>query len=340
GLWNKALGELRDLLAREPYRLDLRVTLARTLWRARRREEAARAAQAILDQAPNCLVARLILGAYWCQEGRDEEGRELLQGAQELDPENREAARLLAGESPLRLREPCLEATGVAAEDVEEEEATPEQWPLSGGPSPAEPAPTAAASPVEELQPEEEHIVAPPSAALEKLLAGATDDQEEPEEEVPSGPPDEVAAEAAAGEPLPGPAAEGDAPYASEPAPEGPAAEEMPALLSPVAVLRRRLETAPDDHEARLALARALADSGQLDEALLLYDSLASPASGLLERVLADLEAVAATNAEHIGLRELMGDAYARAGRFQQAMEMYRWLLARDDRSDVAGGHA
>ena len=123
GLWNKAIAELHDLLAREPYRLDLRVTLARVLWRAKRRDEAAHVAQAVLDQAPNCLVARLILGTYWCQEGRDEEGRALLQGAQELDPENREAARLLGADSLLPPRVPHVEAEVSLSEGDAEDDA-------------------------------------------------------------------------------------------------------------------------------------------------------------------------------------------------------------------------
>lgn len=326
GLWNKALGELQDLLAREPYRLDLRVTLARTLWRARRREEAARVAQAILDQTPNCLVARLILGTYWCQEGREEEGYALLQGAQELDPENREAARLLAGESPLRLREPHLEALETVVDDLTSEEVEV-GWQGEAG----EPAPPAEAAveavPAAEEEPEAEAIVLPPSdESLQQLLARAAEAEEE------------SADESEGGEGLALPEGGGTAETHEDDALAVEPGEEAPEPLSRVAVLRRRLEAAPDDREATLELARALVDEGRLDEALPLYDSLATPASGMLDRVLADLEAVAAVNAEHIGLRELMGDAYARAGRFQEAMSMYRWLLARDEHSDAAGG--
>jgi tetratricopeptide (TPR) repeat protein len=326
GLWNKALGELQELLAREPYRLDLRVTLARTLWRARRREEAARVAQAILDQTPNCLVARLILGTYWCQEGREEEGYALLQGAQELDPENREAARLLAGESPLRLREPHLEALEAVVDDLTSEE-TEAAWQGEA----AEPAPAVEAAaetvPTAEEEPEAEAIVSPPSdESLQQLLARAAEAEEEPAEE----------AEAGEGPVLP--ESEGETEACEDGALVVEPGEEAPEPLSRVAVLRRRLEAAPDDREATLELARALVDEGRLDEALPLYDNLATPASGMLDRVLADLEAVAAVNSEHVGLRELMGDAYARAGRFQEAMSMYRWLLARDEHNDAAGG--
>ncbi len=327
GLWNKALGELQELLAREPYRLDLRVTLARTLWRARRREEAARVAQAILDQTPNCLVARLILGTYWCQEGREEEGYALLQGAQELDPENREAARLLAGESPLRLREPHLEALEAVVDDLTGEEVEAAWQGEAGEPAPAAEAVPAAEEEPEAEEPEAEAVVLPPSdESLQQLLARAAEAEEEP------------ADEAEGGEGLALPEGGGTTEAREDDALSVEPGEEAPEPLSRVAVLRRRLEAAPDDREATLELARALIDEGRLDEALPLYDSLATPASGMLDRVLADLEAVAAVNAEHVGLRELMGDAYARAGRFQEAMSMYRWLLARDEHSDAAGG--
>ena len=295
GLWNKAIGELRDLLAREPYRLDLWVTLARTLWRAGRREEAAATAQSILDQAPNCLVARLILGTYWCQEGREEEGRVLLHGAQELDPENREATRLLGAQSLLPLRVAHLEVEASVAEGAEEL-----PWTDSLGQGTAE-------------------LVEEPIITLPALRKDVVEIE-------------------TANEPLPGaPEPVAAAPWPQERQPDGepadvveeePEAEPPPALLSPLSVLQRRLDMDPADHEARLALARELVQSGRLAEALPLYDTLASPVSGYLDTALADLEALVRGGNEDRALRELLGDVYARAGRFQEAMETYRWLLA------------
>ena len=309
GLWNKAIGELNDLLAREPFRLDLRVSLARTLWRARRREEASRVAQAILEQAPNCLVARLIVGTCWCQEGRDEEGRVLLQGAQELDPENGEAARLLGAESLLPLRAARVDADlTVAAEPDDDDEADL---------LPPLPATVAARLPLE-AGPESEPPR--PDDGLEPLPVLASDPEagEAAQEPAPAGDPPE-----SDGEPAPEPLGP---PVAAAPSP--PAEEAPPALLSPVSVLRRQLEVDPQDQQARLALAQALVESGQLGEALSHYDALATPASGYLDAVLQDLEAIAERDLVDRSLRELLGDAYARAGRFQEAMEMYRWLLA------------
>lgn len=359
GLWNKAIGELRDLLVREPYRLDLRATLARTLWRARRRDEAAELAQAILDQAPNCLVARLILGTCWCQAGRDDEGRALLDGAQELDPENREAARLLARESPLPLRVARVETeTDLAASAQEVDDADDlSLWPRAAEARAAEDSgqpPSAADSPDGEGEPRaaEEHIVMLPTESIQALLSDVgAQYAPEPEPGEPSAGELEPAeadggelAAAQAGSRSPAEGQQGGD-LAGPLQPEAPpgllgglAGDDAPALLSPVAVLRRRLEATPEDREARLGLARALAGNGELAEALPLYDSLATPASGYLEKILADLEALARAHSQHRALRELMGDAYARAGRFQEAMAMYRWLLARDDPGNHAGG--
>ena len=98
-------------------------------------------------------------------------------------------------------------------------------------------------------------------------------------------------------------------------------------MVSPVALLRRQLEVMPEDDDTGLALARALVQAGKGAEALPLYDRLATPGSGYLETALADLEALAQGDGGDRASRELLGDAYARAGRLQDAMRMYRWLL-------------
>jgi tetratricopeptide (TPR) repeat protein len=355
GLWNKAIGELRDLLVREPYRLDLRVTLARTLWRARRREEAAETAQAILDHAPNCLVARLILGTYWQQEGREDEGRALLEGAQELDPENREAVRLLAAESPLPLRIARVEAEAeVPADIADEDEEAMSPWPETGGVlarQSDDAQPGAVAKDRQEAGLGDGQIATlPPELVLGLLPELEGQDSQEPDQETlpvtehqpaesqvePAAleedelPPDHEAQEAAPYE------AAGLAPVAATA--EGVEGSDEPALLSTVSVLRRQVEASPEDPEARAALARALAENGQLAEALPLYDALAVPASGYLDRILTELEAIAQLYPESRALRELMGDAYTRAGRFHEAMAMYRWLLAQESPSDLTGG--
>jgi tetratricopeptide (TPR) repeat protein len=315
GLWNKAIGELRDLVAREPYRLDLRVTLARTLWRAGQREEAARAAQAALDQAPNALVPCLILGAHWCAEGRTDEGQRLLLTAQELDPEGREASRLLGEAWPQLLQTGPVEAMATA--EAEDGEAPVEPFTIRR-------PPLATDLPVwleadEETLAADEHIATQPGASVQALLGSlrASADAE-----------DDLPPEPEAGE-VPADAAEAVPPLFGPDAPS--------TLLSPLALWQRRLDEAPDDHNARLGLARALVENGQLVESLPHYDILAVQ-PGYLDKVVADLEALTQAHPGERALRERLGDAYARAGRFQDALRMYHWLLARDDANDDAVG--
>jgi len=356
GLWNKAIAELNDLLAREPYRLDLWVTLARTLWRAGRTGEAAVAAQTILDQAPNCLVARLILGTIWCQEGREDEGRLLLQGAEDLDPENVEAARLLGAQSLLPLRAPRMDPE-VSVPGTIEEEGDLEMWPETPAEGPAWAAGnegrTALRAPDEPALSGESVL----AVGMAEALAAASAEPGAPS--VEAAPPDAASAEPDApsveaappnaapqpplppeASPPPAPSAAGEeVPISAEPEPTEvslavlPAPQEDVAVpeLAPVepaaAVLQSRLAENPDDWQTRLALARALTQEDRLPEAWPHYRALATPESGCLDAALADLEAIAQSHPTLRSVRELLGDAYARANRFMDAMEMYHWLL-------------
>jgi len=100
-LFGKAIGELRGILDREPYRLDLRVALAEALWRDGNDHQAEAVSQGIINELPHCLKANLILGQIWLNSERDAEGRQLLQIAQSLDPENTVAQVLFESRSPL-----------------------------------------------------------------------------------------------------------------------------------------------------------------------------------------------------------------------------------------------
>ena len=104
-LYPKAIGEFRDLLRKEPMRMDLRVALAEALWQDGRYEGAAIISQGVLDLAPNCLKANLILGEIWLRDKDHEaDGRALLDQAQMLDPENAVAQSLFGDRSPLAPR--------------------------------------------------------------------------------------------------------------------------------------------------------------------------------------------------------------------------------------------
>jgi len=101
GLYAKAIGELRELVADEPHRHDLRVSLARALWLDGRFVEVEAACQAVLGQLPNCIQANLLLGRVWLNSPRDAQAREMLQLVQALDPDNRASLALFGPKSPL-----------------------------------------------------------------------------------------------------------------------------------------------------------------------------------------------------------------------------------------------
>ena len=100
GLYFQAIQELRAIATATPSRFDARVALAETLWHAGRIREAAEVAQGILIQLPYCLKANLILGTAWKESGLPE-SETYLSHAQELDPTNTVAQRLLGQRSPL-----------------------------------------------------------------------------------------------------------------------------------------------------------------------------------------------------------------------------------------------
>jgi len=104
GLWHQAIQEFQTLLAQNPNLLDIKVALAEVLWRAGERKEAVRVCQEILAEHPHCLKANLILGEIGLRGERENEGRILLQLAQEIDPENTVAQKLFGDRSPLPAR--------------------------------------------------------------------------------------------------------------------------------------------------------------------------------------------------------------------------------------------
>ncbi|MGH2594297.1 MAG: tetratricopeptide repeat protein [Anaerolineae bacterium] len=100
-LYAEAIAELRALLKESPDRVDLQVLLAEVLWRDDQRNEAASAAERVLDQLPYCLNANLVLGEIWLNSGFSEDGEMLLRRAQAVDPDNLRASTLLGAASPL-----------------------------------------------------------------------------------------------------------------------------------------------------------------------------------------------------------------------------------------------
>ena len=224
GQYRQAIEEFRRLLEAEEHRgrMDLKVSLAETLWRDSRREQAAELTREILQAAPDCLKAILLLGKITIEKGRHEEGNAILDQTRGLDPENRVAQALFGEASPLPPEvvliprmEPEAEAAAVEvappAEEIapEAEIAAPETAEAAAEPpamaeeaEAVEPAPVEIVPPTEEIALEAE-IAAPETAeAAAELPAMA--------EEAEAAPPDETAVEAvepAAAEVVP-PAAE------------------------------------------------------------------------------------------------------------------------------------
>ncbi len=82
----------------------------------------------------------------------------------------------------------------------------------------------------------------------------------------------------------------------------------------------------PKDDQGRLALARALWDSGQKKDAQAEYERLIK--SPLLEDVIGDLERIATDEAVEEPVLRLLGDAYMRDNRLSEALATYRRALA------------
>ncbi len=87
-----------------------------------------------------------------------------------------------------------------------------------------------------------------------------------------------------------------------------------------------RLAAEPQDHEARLGLARAYLAQGEPDEALTHYRAIIHSEATLIGEVIEDLEAAAQEAPHHLPTQQLLGDAYMKGGRLQEALEKYRWL--------------
>lgn len=87
GLLKQAIQEFHHILRSDDQRYDIQVALAETLYHAGQMDQAGELAETVLEEAPYCLKANLLLGVLWSQNGVAE-GEMLLRRAQEMDPEN------------------------------------------------------------------------------------------------------------------------------------------------------------------------------------------------------------------------------------------------------------
>jgi tetratricopeptide (TPR) repeat protein len=113
---------------------------------------------------------------------------------------------------------------------------------------------------------------------------------------------------------------------AAEEIEEEPAAEPEEEALVGIAAFREQLAEEPDDYVTRLALARALVDDQDWDQALSQYNELVS-ASQELDEVIEDLNQLLESQPRHTKAQSLLGDAFMKRGDLAQALEAYRRAL-------------
>ncbi len=265
-------------------------------------------------------------------------------------PEEAEAPEEGAPEWLRQFREGEAEARGEpAAEEVVELETSPEaeeqpaeiaqaglpDWlrrlregvPEAEPPGPAEepvaetPAEAEAVPPVE--VPPEPEAISPEAAGPEWLGELVRDEEslaelEEVEEEV-------APAEAAPPTPVEYvEVAEAEEAPVTPPEPEPVKVAESPTTrpLEPL-----RAEDLPEAPDARLAMARAALNAGDWSEALMIYETLVS-SSELLDSVIEDMEAGVHQHADDAAGHQLLGDAFMKDGRLQDALKAYRTALS------------
>lgn len=102
--------------------------------------------------------------------------------------------------------------------------------------------------------------------------------------------------------------------------------EEVAPVAEPLSIIERyqsRLAAQPRDHETRLALARTYREQGEVEAALEHYRQLIKSAASL-DEVIADLVGVATERPDDHVTLTLLGDAYMKDRRLQEALEAYQ----------------
>ncbi len=290
-LYPKAIHELRELVAAEPLRLDLRVALVEALWHDGHYEEDAAACQGILAELPHCLKANLILGQIWLNTEQDERARTLLQMAQSLDPDNAVAQSLFGARSALPPRTARLPLREEDAPEVslpylvDDEDVVTEGFIIEG----------------RSLPPPMTGDVA--DIAKSELAGPATESEVGPLGEVAPSP-----AKPTAPESPPPTQASWETSTAATPS-QGAA----PKGLSLIDVQRQYVQDHPHDYQARLDLARLLRESGAFDQALEEYGYLLREDYGTLPEVTRDLDLLGRRHPHLVGLSELLRIAREKA---------------------------
>ena len=101
--------------------------------------------------------------------------------------------------------------------------------------------------------------------------------------------------------------------------------EEMPSVTESITEARQRVAVEEDDDQARIEVARNLWTIGQKDQARKEYEKLIK--SPLLDAVISDLENVTADMPSDESVLRLLGDAYMKDNRLEEALAAYRRAL-------------
>ncbi len=366
GQYRQAIEEFRTLLAEQENseRTDLKLSLAETLWRDRRLEQAAELLREILQSCPTCLKAMLLLGMIHIEKGQTNEATTLFDQTRSLDPENIMARALFGEQSPLPPKvikmprmvqtaedmltevsktepppeEPAapvvvaeaISLEAASAEAVAEEEmpegAAPEEEPMSEIAPETEETTARLAEPDEQAVAEEAVV----SAESQEIEAAAAGEAIKPDITADQAPPIGAATEQQA---MPAEVVESAIPALGEATTEdvtlASPAETATMALPDVEHFKLRLEQSPKDNETRLLLARAYRDREQMKLALEQYDKLLRSKSKILSEAVDDVETIVASRPDNLEAHELLADLYTKNGQLQEAVDRYRWILRR-----------
>ena len=242
--------------------------------------------------------------------------------SESLDAITEDVPDWLIEELPEAADEPALEdwLAEPASEPVAAREAAPQETALPEFEAASEDVPELAEAEAEALDWLSEPAVEP--AVLPDWLIEAA--------------PEPLAA-APKAEPAPAPAAPAPQPVVASPAPAVPAPRpaarrSLRPTPPPVpageayAGYRNRLESDPQDHAARLELARRLQSDARMEDSLNHYEALVFD-EALLDNVAQDLNTLVEQRQDVPQALRVLGDVRLHQGRLQDALEMYRAAL-------------
>jgi tetratricopeptide (TPR) repeat protein len=309
GLLAQSIALLRRLAERAPERLDIRVCLAQALWRWGLYVSAAQTCQVILDELPDCLNAHALLLAFWKRFGPAGFAEFHLSALARLDPDHRHTRALLGDEFTLIAQEA---SAAQASEDTEQVA----EWVET----------LAAASTVVPRLPDR------PATAM----AGRTSSVQGDEQATMT--PSEGHAPSDAQEEALGPLVPLEWQLAEESPTDGPAANKdlqfdrlSIQMKQPAGQRLKRSRRAADLGRPRtipVASAREQQIVARYEQAI------AHAHADQLDRIIAELEQMRATQPADRTVYELLGMAYTRKGDLGAALEAYRhaMTLAADKR--------